>query len=102
MAEVDGQVAGFAQLGPTPGRIELEHLWVRPAFMRRGIGRALLQRAVREASRLGHMALQIDADPYAEPFYLACGARRCGELPAPIRGDSRRVRPQLVLSLAAT
>jgi len=46
----------------------------------------------------------VDADPNAESFYLACGADRCGEVPAPIRGEPGRVRPQLafVLGLAGT
>jgi len=97
VADIEGQIAGFYQLSATGAALELEHFWVRPAHMRRGVGRALLAHAAREASASGFSELQIDADPHAEPFYLACGAVRSGERPAPIAGEPRRVRPQLVL-----
>jgi hypothetical protein len=35
----------------------------------------------------------IDADPFAEAFYLHCGAERCGEVAAPIPGLPDRTRP---------
>jgi hypothetical protein len=45
----------------------------------------------------GASGLLIDADPNAELFYIACGATRFGEIPAPITGQPDRVRPQLEL-----
>lgn len=66
--------------------------------MRRGIVRALLAHAVSTARSGGASAIAIDADPSAEPFYLACGARREGVVAAPVSGNPARVRPQLTLS----
>ena len=43
----------------------------------------------------GASSVTVDADPNAETFYLACGAARCGEVPAPVPGQSERVRPRL-------
>lgn len=97
VVEIDGELAGFYQLSTTGAVVELEHFWVRPAYMGRGIGRALLEHAAHEASDAGFEELQIDADPNAERFYQACGAVRYGTLPAPIDGQPQRVRPQLVL-----
>jgi GNAT superfamily N-acetyltransferase len=67
--------------------------------MRRGIGRALLGHAVSTARGGGASTIAIDVDPNAEPFYLACGARREGVVAAPVSDNPARVRPQLTLSV---
>jgi GNAT superfamily N-acetyltransferase len=97
VAEVGEALAGFCQLDAQASPVELAHLWVHPRFMGQGVGRALLARAMREAAALGSEALHVDSDPNAEPFYVACGATRVGEVPAPIDGEPQRVRPQLRL-----
>lgn len=102
VAELDGDLAGFFQLRFTPEIPELEHFWVLPSHMGKGVGRAMLERAMREVTARGQVKLQIDADPNAERFYLACGAERIGEKPAPAVGQPRRVRPQLTLSVDVT
>jgi GNAT superfamily N-acetyltransferase len=98
VVELDGEIAGFCQVGFTQQAAELDHLWVLPAHMGKGVGRALLDRALREVAACGYGDLLIDADPNAEGFYVACGAVRTGEKPAPTVGQPNRVRPQLVLS----
>src|SRR5207245_9079332 len=82
-------------LSPSPHSWELDHFWVLPPFMDRGIGRALVAHALETAARGGASSVTVDADPNAESFYLACGGVRCGEVPAPIPGEPGRVRPQL-------
>jgi GNAT superfamily N-acetyltransferase len=99
VAEADGAVVGFAQLRLQPPSAELEHLWVLPLFMRAGIGGALLARAMQQARAAGARELHIDADPHAEAFYIAHGARRVGRRSAPIEGQPHRSRPQLTLSV---
>lgn len=99
LAELNTRIAGFFQLLPTDTGIELDHLWVLPVFMRRGVGRALLAAALQTADELGYDALCIDADPAAEGFYLAAGAVRIGAVAAPIAGHPRRIRPQLRLAV---
>lgn len=64
-----------------------------------GIGSALLGDAAARAAATGAHVLAIDADPNAESFYLANGARRVGEIAAPIEGHPDRVRPQMLLDL---
>ena len=104
VAMIRDEIVGFYSLSPSHDAWKLEDLWVLPRFMDRGIGRALVAHALETAARGGASSVTVDADPNAESFYLACGADRCGEVPAPIRGEPGRVRPQLafVLGLAGT
>ena len=102
VCEVQGELSGFYQLILGEGECILEHLWVHPSFMGKGIGRSLLAHAVEYAARSGARHVVIDADPNAERFYLTCGSVRCGAVPAPIEGEPERVRPQLRISVAAT
>jgi GNAT superfamily N-acetyltransferase len=97
VGELDGRSVGFYSLVPSASSWELDHLWVAPEQMRRGFGRALFLHAVRMARAGGATSIVVDADPNAEPFYVACGATRIGEIAAPIAGEPKRVRPQLVL-----
>jgi GNAT superfamily N-acetyltransferase len=78
----------------------LEHLWVHPEFMGRGVGRCLLEYAVRSATELGADVLQIDSDPHAEAFYVRMGAKRVGKVPADVDGHQRML-PRLILALNA-
>jgi len=81
---------GFVGMEPVDGGIWiLEHLWVLPEWIGQGTGRALLHRAQELARAGGAAALELDADPYAEPFYLRMGARRIGEVAAPVLGIDR-------------
>lgn len=99
VVEVDREVAGFYMLLPHQPAWVLEHFWIAPRFVRRGIGRALLAHAAATAQLGGASTLAIDADPNAEAFYLACGAIREGSVAAPTASDPARIRPQLSLQL---
>ena len=99
VVERDGRIAGFHQLVLGPLEARLEHLWVDPVSMRGGIGKTLLGHAAQLAAEAGFASLEIDSDPYAEPFYSACGAIRVGVVPASIDDDPQRVRPQMRLAL---
>ena len=99
LAEVGGPIAGFFQLVPEGETAVLEHLWVLPQYMGRGIGRALMNHAMKCALESGARRISIDADPYAEAFYAACSAETIGKTAAPIPGMPERVRPQMRLLL---
>ena len=100
VGNLDGQTVGFYSLVSLHPAWELDHLWVLPSFIKRGFGRALLAHAIQTAANAGASAINIDADPYAEAFYLACGAKRIGMVAAPIAEQPNRARPQLVLAIA--
>lgn len=95
-----GPVLGFMQIDPTTTPWELAALWVLPAHMGRGIGRALLQHASVLAADAGQVALHIDADPHAAGFYRACGAVPVGAVAAPLPDAPGRERPQFRLPVA--
>lgn len=98
LAEEGGEALGcYGLLAGTPNW-SLDHLWVRPAAMGKGVGRHLFEHARAVAASGGAEALEIDADPNAEPFYLRMGAVRVGEVHTQIDGQPR-VRPLLHLAL---
>ena len=88
-------VKGFYGLVTRGSTIWLEHLWVLPEMMRKGIGRELFHHAARVARTRGAKEIQIESDPNAEGFYLKMGARRSGETVSTIDGKPRSV-PRLV------
>ena len=89
-------IAGFHAVSVEGDAAALEHLWVDPPRTGLGIGRMLFEDAVRTARERGARTLVIDSDPHAEAFYLRMGARRTGQLPAPMDGIDR-VLPRLVI-----
>jgi GNAT superfamily N-acetyltransferase len=98
-AEIADRIAGFYQVSLDAEKAELEHFWVEPDFMRRGVGRAMLAHAVNITASHGFAELHIDSDPFAYAFYVACGAIQIGNRAAPIAGNPQRTRPQFVLHL---
>lgn len=88
-AWLDGQLAGTVQLDlATPEnqrhRAEVAKLLVDPAFRRRGIGAALMQRAEQAAQRLGRRVLTLDtgAGDEGERLYRRLGWTEGGRIPA--------------------
>ena len=72
VAELDGEVAGFAVLFLGDGEAELDGLFVEPELWRKGIGAALVDVATHEARRHG-LALMVTANIAAREFYEKCG-----------------------------
>ncbi len=78
-----GALAGMASLAPLPDDAwDLLHMFVEPAAIGTGVGRALFSAITELARSLGGRVLSIQSDPHAEGFYLRLGARRCGEAPS--------------------
>ena len=98
IAVIDRQIVAFHALLQTPTEIRLEHLWVLPEHMGRGIGRKLFAHAVERARALGAISLTIEADPNAEAFYRHLGAIKVGAVETEIEGQ-RRELPLLSLGL---
>jgi GNAT superfamily N-acetyltransferase len=82
----DGTARGFHVLASDPAgepaRGELLMLFVDPSAIGSGVGRALLDDALRYAARLGWSTLRVESDPGAVGFYVAHGARRVGTVPS--------------------
>jgi GNAT superfamily N-acetyltransferase len=100
VAESTGAVAGVYAVSVDGDAAELEHLWIDPPSMGRGLGRLLLEDAMRIAASHGARELRIDSDPYAEAFYLRMGAVRIGETAADV-GGVRRALPRLRIAVTS-
>ncbi|MDK0519479.1 GNAT family N-acetyltransferase [Streptomyces sp. ML-6] len=82
VAEEDGRILGFTTLEGAPPEGVLGMMFVAPDALGRGIGRLLFEDTAARARSLGFARFTIDADPNAEPFYLAMGAVRVGATPS--------------------
>ena len=109
LAISEDQVAGFyaiVEVGPrnaddsSPGKAELEHMWVKPEHIGTGIGKELLIHAIEMATFLDAAALEISSDPNAEGFYKRMGAKRIGEISSEIEGQPRTL-PHLSIDLTS-
>jgi GNAT superfamily N-acetyltransferase len=97
VAERGGVPVGVAVLRPDLDPPELEALFVDPAAIGTGAGRALLAAACAQAAAAGLPELVVESDPNAEPFYRAQGAVPAGERVSPSSG---RALPLLRLRTA--
>jgi GNAT superfamily N-acetyltransferase len=86
-----GRAVGFYVLTTESDSIHLDHLWILPAAMRRGIGRALFEHAVDQARAAGFDLIKIEADPNAEGFYERMGAQRVGTSVSAVEGKKREL-----------
>ncbi|MFZ1218664.1 MAG: GNAT family N-acetyltransferase [Chthoniobacterales bacterium] len=91
IAQEDGRAIGFYVLTTENDGIHLDHLWIVPVAMRRGVGRALFEHAAAQARGLGFDSIKIEADPNAEGFYKRMGARRTGTNVTQIEGERREL-----------
>ncbi|WP_398468767.1 GNAT family N-acetyltransferase [Tardiphaga sp.] len=97
IAESEGRMIGMVQLDLAGAVAVLDKLYVDPAALRSGAGRALLQWAMTAAREAGAGTMAIDADPGAAAFYRRMGAVDDGE--APSGSIPGRMLPRLVLPL---
>jgi GNAT superfamily N-acetyltransferase len=79
VAERSGRILGFYRLTGNVPESVLDSLFIDPAAIGTGVGRALLQRALLAAEVIGAQAVTLEADPNAESFYVKFGAVRIGE-----------------------
>jgi GNAT superfamily N-acetyltransferase len=89
--DASGTPVGFSVVIPSDGLShELDGLFVEPAQMRRGIGRALVEDAAARARLHGALVMDVTAGP-AQPFYERAGFTVTG--PARTRfGTAARMR----------
>jgi len=82
---------GFYVLMREDDGLHLDHLWIVPAAMGRGIGRVLFQHATAQARDLGFASIKIEADPNAAAFYERMGAVRVGINIGEVEGKRRQL-----------
>lgn len=63
VARLDGRAVGCGCLKHTaPGTVDIKRMWLAPEVRGRGLGRALLDRLVAEARRLGHRQVRLETN----------------------------------------
>ncbi|HET8727461.1 MAG TPA: GNAT family N-acetyltransferase [Alphaproteobacteria bacterium] len=92
-----GRALGILKLGIEREDAAIDLLFVEPAAMGLGIGRALWLHAVALARAAGCRRLTVLSDPYAAAFYQAMGATDGGV--APSDSIPGRTLPVLVMDL---
>src|SRR6266700_1471207 len=91
VAEEEGSLVGFATWIEAGGVFELEDLFVDPAWMRRGIATALVNRIAEVLRARGVERLEVTANPHALGFYRAAGFLGCGVAETEFGAASRMV-----------
>ena len=88
--DASGAIGGFCALEWSHDRNELEvaHLWVKPMFMRKGIGRALFDFALKNVTSLPLRRITVVADPNAQEFYEKLGFSVVGQVSSTPQGRS--------------
>jgi N-acetylglutamate synthase-like GNAT family acetyltransferase len=81
----EGLLCGFSAVCELQGERMLDHLWIDPPYMGKGLGRMLFEESVARAIGLGWASFTIASDPYAEGFYKKIGAKRIGERESKIK-----------------
>jgi len=89
VAVFESKVVGFCALQIEGTDALLDHLWVLPSFMGRGVGRALFEHAETIARASGAVRLRMVGDPHAESFYSRMGAVVYGRESADMDGQKR-------------
>lgn len=90
---LNGALVGFCAVKLTDDGILLDHLWMEPDHIGRGVGAFAVDRVVAMAKGAGLTQIEVWPDPAAEGFYLRQGFLTTGErLPSRIIGgpDFRR------------
>jgi len=88
-AVMDHTLIGFYTLLEKDGQAWLEDLWVLPARMGNGIGRALFLHACRLSKGRGYRIMRWESDPNALGFYVRMGAHQIGERHSEVEGQLR-------------
>ena len=73
VAVVGDRVVGFATTSPAAEGLELDDLFVDPDWMRRGVGRALVEDVVATARQQDRRRITVTANEHALDFYEHAG-----------------------------
>jgi len=83
------EFVGFCAIRLGGAAAAVDHLWVVPEEMGRGVGKSLFAHCEGAARECGAILLTVESDPNAERFYLSMGAEAVGRKPAFMDGRER-------------
>ena len=85
----DKKPIGFYALSVENYKASLEHLWVLPEYIGKGVGRNLFKHALSRCQEIGMYILEIESDPNAQGFYERMGAKKVREVVGEVDGQPR-------------
>ena len=85
----DERPAGFCAIALEDKNASVEHLWVLPDYMGKGVGSELFKYMLSRCKELGMCTLEIESDPNAQGFYERMGAKKVGEVVGEVDGQPR-------------
>jgi GNAT superfamily N-acetyltransferase len=91
----EGVTIGWYALVQGHQKCLLDHLWVTPARIGTGVGRALFDHALVQSRLTGAKTMELEAEPRAVGFYVRMGARQVGVV---LTGMDREI-PVMVVDL---
>ena len=94
----DEKEIGFYAIAVEDERASLEHFWVLPEYMGKGIGAKLFRHALSRCKEIGVHTLEIESDPNAQGFYERMGAKKVRDAIGEVDGQPR-VLPVLEITL---
>jgi GNAT superfamily N-acetyltransferase len=101
VAWMDEQPVGFYAISRDEEKASVEHLWISPVYIGKGIGAALFKHMLARCKELGARVLNIESDPNAQGFYERMGAKKVGEKVGEVDGQPR-VLPLLEIKIASS
>jgi GNAT superfamily N-acetyltransferase len=99
VAYVEERPVGFYAISLEGKNASVEHLWVLPEYMGKGIGAELFRHMLSRCKELGARILEIESDPNAQGFYEHMGAKKVRESVGEVDGQPR-ILPVLEIILA--
>jgi len=89
VALLGDEPVGFCAISLADEKASLEHLWVLPKNIGKGVGRDLFNFILSRCRELGARVLEIESDPNAQGFYEQMGASKVGEVVGEVHGQPR-------------
>ncbi len=80
------EILGFCVISDQEGVLEIEHLWIRPEQIGKGLGKFLLQKVLDQVITQSHVTLSVVADPNATGFYEKFGLKTVEYIPSQPEG----------------
>jgi len=96
--EEDDKPIGFCAISIETEKASVEHLWVLPDYMGKGVGAKLFKHMLARCKELGMRILEIESDPNAQGFYEQMGAKKVGDAHSEVDGQPR-ILPLLAIAL---
>lgn len=79
VACLNSAAVGFSGVRLHETEAELDHLWILPDYIGRGIGRQLFLYTAQRIQEMGYPEIVFTSDPHADGFYRQLGAEQIGE-----------------------